>query len=776
VFTLGQCCFIPLDFVTWCLLTGFTMSLDKYRNSESNSPLLSTIPYPVLQEFKDQGGHPQKLTLAQTSDLAPDGTYGQQWLLIDNRDLRVMTVVPGEIRQRLHLPLSKIENARIEQCVGNALLEVTIKGEPEIVLHFSNELTENFALIANYLHRIAESGPLSPPPDFTTEGRRCISCGRRLLDPSLKVCPSCIKRGQVMRRLLLLARPFWGQGGIHIILMLVGISVDLMPPYLTRILIDDVLTSQKHIGWLAWLVAALLGLQIVRVFITITDNLLINRVSSQFAAEVREKMFALLKTLSLDFFDRNETGRLLTRINQDTEELQGLINQLATFALNVLMVIGIGVVLFSMAPSLGLFVLVPAPFVLVASLAYQRYMYPHFRRYWTTRWRLNAMLSTFLSGIQVVKAFAQEDQEQARFHERNETSLKARLRVDLAWSRFFPLISFAFGAGGLIIWYTGGRAVLASTISLGTLMAFLGYLGMFYGPLSNMAQISQAFNRFVTISQRTFEFLDEAPRVQPASKPVRHSSVQGSIKFDHVSFGYDPYFPVLKDVSFAIEPGEMIGVVGPSGAGKTTLVNLISRFYDPTLGNVFVDGIDLHDFDMEELRQNIGVVLQAPFLFSGTLAQNIAYARPDASREEIIRASKAANAHDFITNFPEGYDTIVGEGGTGLSGGERQRISIARAILLNPKILILDEATSSVDTETERQIQKALETLVQGRTTIAIAHRLSTLYNANRIIGLERGRVVEIGTPNELIDHKGLFYNLVQMQTQFARLDGVVSV
>jgi ATP-binding cassette, subfamily B, bacterial len=733
--------------------------------------LTAEIPTSVVAELKAQGRDTSDIQLAVKSDLGSDGHYGEQWLFITEHVLLVFERDEDRVEARHRFDLGDIEDSKIERAVGNGLIQVTVDQRPHVLLHYSNDLTNRFARVAHYLQERAKHGPDTPIPDPNQDDHVCLSCGRYLADPSSKVCPNCIQKGRIFKRLMMEAQPYWGKVGMIVLLLVAGAGVNLLPPTLTRVLIDDVLATDGRPQMLIWIVLGLLGLRISHVAIMIVKNWLTINVSGQFTASLRDKLFAHLKELPVDYFDKHQTGRVMTRVNQDTSELQGLFSQMTTFTLNILMVLGIGVALFTMSPSLGLYVLIPTPFVMAAAYFYHRYMRPHFRRFWVARWRLNAMLNTFISGVRVVKAFAQESQEEARYQDRNRSMLQTQLQVNLAWGKFFPLISFAFSAGGLIIWYVGGKAVLSNQITVGTLIAFIGYLGMFYGPLSNLTHISQAMNRFITISQRTFELLDEAEQVQP-DRPVRKPNIDGSIEFDHVTFGYDPYFPVISDVSFEVKPGEMIGLVGHSGAGKTTLVNLLCRFYDVTQGAIKIDGEDIRNLSMEEIRQQVGMVLQSPYLFRGTLAENIAYGKPDAAYAEIIRAAKAANAHDFITAMPEGYDTIVGEGGSGLSGGERQRISIARAILHNPRILILDEATSSVDTKTERQIQSALDELVKGRTTIAIAHRLSTLYNADRILVLNQGKLEEQGTPEELMNNEGTFHNLVQMQSQMARIDG----
>jgi ATP-binding cassette subfamily B protein len=376
------------------------------------------------------------------------------------------------------------------------------------------------------------------------------------------------------------------------------------------------------------------------------------------------------------------------------------------------------------------------------------------------------MLSTVLSGIRLVKSFAQEHRESQRFLKYSSYQRESRTAVDKQAGTFFPFMSFTFSLGGLIVWYLGGRDVIGGELTLGTLMAFLGYLALFYAPLSSLTMLSNWLTSFMTASQRIFEILDSQPQIIEVKNPKAVTTLRGEITFDKVIFGYDPYNPVLKNVSFKINPGEMIGIVGKSGSGKTTIINLVCRFYDPNHGMVMLDDIDVREMKKEDVHRNVGLVLQEPFLFRGSIASNIAYGRPDATLEEIMEAAKAANAHEFIIKMPQGYDTRVGERGAGLSGGERQRISIARALLCDPTILILDEATSSVDTESEKRIQDALKVLTKGRTTIAIAHRLSTLRDAHRIFVVDAGRIVEEGTHEALLERQGIYYRLVKIQTQ----------
>jgi ABC-type multidrug transport system, ATPase and permease components len=370
-----------------------------------------------------------------------------------------------------------------------------------------------------------------------------------------------------------------------------------------------------------------------------------------------------------------------------------------------------------------------------------------------------------------VKAFAQEDYENNKFLRRNEELREAGVRADTRWFTVFGYMSFFAGLGQLINWSVGGYMVYAGTLTLGDFWKVHSLLTLIYGPLQWFAQVNNWFSRAMAGADRIFEIMDMEK--ESYGKEGDQKEIRGEVVFENVRFGYDKSNPVLKGLSFAAKPGDMIGLVGKSGAGKSTTINLVCRFYEPDAGSIKIDGIDYREIDLQAMRHQIGIVLQEPFLFNGTIAENIAYGKPGASFEEVIVAAKAANAHNFILGKPDGYDTLVGEKGAKLSGGERQRVSIARAILHNPRILILDEATSSVDVETEKQIQEAIGRLVEGRTTFAIAHRLSTLRNATRLIVMEKGEIVETGSHAELMESKGIFYNLVQTQSAVNEIIGI---
>ena len=416
-----------------------------------------------------------------------------------------------------------------------------------------------------------------------------------------------------------------------------------------------------------------------------------------------------------------------------------------------------------------MFTLIPVPFVFLGTWFYWRKVYPRYYRLWDASSKQMSVLSGMLSGIRVVKAFAQEDREYGRFQNSAEHLRDWRLWVEHASARYSATMQIVFSLGGLIVWYVGGRDVIGSQMTLGELIAFLAYLSMFYAPLGAISNFTTWLTSFLSGSKRVMELLDTPIDVIDQESPVPWNEPRGHIQFDNVTFGYDHNHPVLKDISFEVAPGEMVGIVGRSGSGKTTMVNLLGRFYDAQQGAVVVDGIDLRELSVHQLRERLGIVFQDSYLFRGTIWDNLSYGRPSTTIEEGLAAAKAAGAHDFVCRSQLGYETQLGESGSGLSGGERQRLSIARTLLYDPKILVLDEATSNIDAESEKSIQEALEVLIRGRTTVAIAHRLSTLRNADRILVFDRGRLVEQGSHAELLASDGVYARLVRIQTQVSK-------
>ena len=625
--------------------------------------------------------------------------------------------------------------------------------------------------------------------------RRCSKCGR-VIPERRGICPFCIKKGRLVFRLLSYGLPYWRVSVVGLLLMLLATTIGLTPPLLTRTLIDDVLNVQPVVEQGVKLVSGtdfigrierfaprgsreLLLLLVGLLFlITVSTNgirairgYMMTWFGEKVTLDLRVQVYRHLHALSLSFFNQRETGRIMSRLTNDASRLQDFISEgLQEMIRSIFTIAVICVVLFTLNWQLAAFVLIPTPFLVVLTLFFGKKLHRVYHTLWKRMAGLSAILADTIPGIRVVKAFAQERREVRKFRGKNEELFRGTLKAAKLRTSFTPLMSFVTYMGTIIIWMVGGSKVMGGAISLGSFVAFTGYMMRFYGPVESLCRLNHRLQHAATSAERLFEVLDTEPDVQDPVVAVDMPEIEGRVQFEDVTFSYSEGKPVLKDITFDVEPGEMIGLVGHSGAGKSTLINLICRFYDVDSGSILVDGVDIRDTTTVSLRNQIGVVLQEPFLFNGSVTENIVYGKPDATMREVLAAATAANAHDFIMGYPDAYDTQIGERGVKVSGGERQRLAIARAILKDPRILILDEATSSVDTETEVQIQEALAALIRGRTTFAIAHRLSTLRHANRLFVIEKGALVEMGTHDELVSQDGIYARLCRMQSELSKI------
>lgn len=665
--------------------------------------------------------------------------------------------------------VADIEEMYVDRYTNSARLMIKDKDGREFpIARFSLGFADKFEKFSARVNCTAKNEPID---DSLLEGVKthCLTCGEPFPDPNRPVCPRCVDRRSVFKRLMSMFKDF--KAAVLMMLLTIVLSnvfAIIAPVFGAQMLYDDVLAKGgKFYGRVLLVVMLIVAVNIASMIMKVVSGIITSRIVPIVTHRLRVKIFSSMQSLSLDFFTSKQTGSLMSRVDRDSQNIYWFFTDIVPYGItNLVKIIGIAIIMLIISPVLSLGIIATITFIQIVQHRFYKSQRKLYRKYDVAVRSANSVLSDAMNGQRVVKAFAREDTEIERYRVRNTGAFEINSMINGRIANTIPVINTFHQLVTKLAVYLGDILVIKGRIMFGALSALISYTSMTAEPISFFTWIGNRWAKCMDAASRMFEIMDALPTVKEAEKPVRAENLKGDIRLKNVSFEYEAGRPIIKDVSFTVKSGHMFGIVGKTGAGKSTIINLIARLYDVTGGEILINGIPIRQIAFSDLRRSIGIVSQETYLFIGSIADNIRYANPEASMEEVIEAAKSANAHEFITKLPDGYDTKVGEGGVSLSGGEKQRISIARAIIQKPDILILDEATAAMDTRTERKIQAAIDNLKQGRTIISIAHRLSTLRDADMLCVIENGELKEMGTHDELIRKKGKYFDLYKLQAE----------